>query len=82
MPTSKLAIPSATLESGVEISRWNPRLPDNQVTVDLLFTRLRGLIATPTSGYMVTWTGCIHEPDLILLPNFLYGHITGNRFLN
>ncbi|THD28858.1 hypothetical protein D915_000292 [Fasciola hepatica] len=55
MPTFKLTIPSATLESGVEISRWNPRLPDNQVTVDLLFTRLRGLIATPTSGYIVTW---------------------------
>lgn len=56
MPSFKITIPSSRTESGQEITRWNVNKPIEQVTFDLLVKRLRQLIDTPTSGYIVTWS--------------------------
>ncbi|CAH8595383.1 unnamed protein product [Dicrocoelium dendriticum] len=56
MPTFKLVFPSNRAKDGWETTRWNVKQPKESITYDMLVTRLRQIIDTPTSGYAVTWS--------------------------
>ncbi|KAF7233550.1 hypothetical protein EG68_12513 [Paragonimus skrjabini miyazakii] len=66
MPSFKITIPSTRTDSGQEVTRWNVKQPKDQITYRMLTERLRAIIDTPTTGYIVTWTD---DNDLNVIHN-------------
>ncbi|KAA3678941.1 uncharacterized protein DEA37_0015076 [Paragonimus westermani] len=77
MPSFKIIIPSARTESGQEVTRWNVKQPKDQITYKMLTDRLRTLIDTPTTGYVITWTG---DKDVNVIHNTQDLHKAINYF--